>query len=54
MSHREKEREESDLLFWAVPGVSQCTHIDFLYGGSKALDGWLEGFLRAKAEDVCV
>lgn len=37
-----------------VPGVSQCTHIDFFCDGSKALDGQVKVFLRAKAVYVYV
>lgn len=38
----------------AVPGVSQCTHIDFFCDGSKALEGRVQVFLRAKAVDIYV
>lgn len=40
--------------FLAVPGVSQCTHIDFFCDGSKTLDGRVNAFLRAKEEDVYI
>lgn len=41
-------------LFLAVPGASQCTHVDFLSDGLNALDGRVEVFLRAEAVDVYV
>ncbi len=36
-------------LFLAVPGVSQCTHIDFFCDGLEGLYGRVEVFLRAKS-----
>lgn len=51
MSHAGRKRGEWPL-FSATPGVSQCTHIDFVCLGSEATDGRVQVFLRTKAIDV--